>query len=311
MTRLHTGFFSSAAITGLWLALNAALNLATASSVGATVVRFQTSSGNIDVRMYDSATPLSVANFLNYADSDRYDGTFVHRSVKSPTGVPFVIQGGGFVLHNSIFAATPIATDPPVLNEPGISNLRGTLALAKSTVPNSATSQWFFNVGNNSFLDLPANGAFTVFGRVVGSGMSVVDSINNLAIVNASAANNQPGENYNEVPVYDLAKAVSQQDIRNEDAVMVVDISALNLPAGDYNLDGAVNNADFAIWQADYGSTLRAEADGNGNGVVDDADYEIWRSGVPEPSTLAMAGMLSLFLPRRAARRGRSSSFRA
>ena len=134
----------------------------TVSQAQATVVRFLTSSGNIDVRMYDAATPLSVANFLNYAHSNRYDGTFIHRVPQAPASqgggtANFIIQGGGFALNNSIFAAAPIVTDPPVVNEPGISNLRGTLAFAKSARLNSATSQWFFNIGNNSFLDLPAN----------------------------------------------------------------------------------------------------------------------------------------------------------
>ena len=68
--------------------------------------------------------------------------------------------------------------------------------------------------------------------------MSVVDSINNLAVINAAVAQNQAGEDYDEVPVYDLHKVIAQQDIRNEDAVMMLDISPLNFAAGDYNFDG-------------------------------------------------------------------------
>jgi cyclophilin family peptidyl-prolyl cis-trans isomerase len=247
----------------------------------ATVVRFQTSSGNILVRLFNQATPLSVANFMNYATSDRYDGTFIHRVPQSqspPYGTSnFVVQGGGFKLNNSIFQATGITTDPPVTNEPGISNLRGTLSYAKGSGVNSATSQWFFNVGNNSFLDTPANNLFTAFGRVVGNGMTVVDAINNLSVVNASSAKNGPGEDFDEIPVRDIDKVIQQQDITANEAVMVLSIDAINVPAGDYNFDGKVDNADLAVWKADLGSTLKAEADGNGDGTVDGRDFLVWQ----------------------------------
>jgi hypothetical protein len=126
--------------------------------------------------------------------------------------------------------------------------------------------------------------------------MSVVDSINNLAVINAAAAQDQPGEDYDEVPVYDLHTVITQQDVRNEDAVMMLDISPRNFPAGDYNFDGSVDLADLAVWQDDYGSTTKAEADGNGNGIVDDPDYDIWRAGVPEPSSASLAGMMAIVL---------------
>src|SRR5262245_9983484 len=103
-------------------ALCAAGMLIAAGRAEATIVRFQTSSGNIDVRLYNTATPLSVANFLNYANTNRYDGTFIHRVPQAVVNgsANFVIQGGGFKLNNSIYAATAIPADPPVQNEPGI-----------------------------------------------------------------------------------------------------------------------------------------------------------------------------------------------
>lgn len=275
----------------------------------ATVIRFQTSSGNIDVRLFDQATPLSVQNFLNYVTTDRYDGTFIHRVPQSASGgtANFVIQGGGFKLNNSIFDATGITTDPPVMNEPGISNLRGTLSYAKGADPNSATSQWFINIGNNTFLDSPANGAFTAFGRVVNGGMAVADAINNLDVINASVAQNGPGEDFDEVPVYDVNKVLQQQDVTNEDAVIIQDVRILNIPAGDYNFDGKVDGADLMVWKNDLGSTTKAEADGNGDGRVDGADLLVWQrtrgqnfgaptvSAVPEPaaSTLAAIAVLA------------------
>jgi peptidyl-prolyl cis-trans isomerase A (cyclophilin A) len=265
-----------------------------AARAEATVVRFETSVGNITVRLFDAATPLSVANFLNYSTSNRYDATFIHRVPQSAgASSHFVIQGGGFKLNNSIFQAAGITTDAPVLNEPGISNLRGTLSYAKGSDPNSATSQWFFNVGNNTFLDQPGNGAFTAFGRVVGNGMTVVDAIDNLEVINAGVAQNAPGEDFDEIPVLDLDKVLAQQDVTNADAVMINDVKTLNVPAGDYNFDGKVDGADLTVWKTDFGSTLKAEADGNGDGVVNGADLLVWQRtfgqnfGVPAAAAIA------------------------
>jgi len=106
-----------------------------------------------------------------------YDGSFIHRSVSD-----FVIQGGGFKAP-SVPAdqpgSDPIAIDTKgtVPNEPGISNVRGTVAMAKlGGQPNSATSQWFVNLNDNLFLDTD-NGGYTVFGEVLGAGMTVVDTL--------------------------------------------------------------------------------------------------------------------------------------
>lgn len=284
----------------------------------ATVVRFETSVGNITVRLFDAATPLSVTNFLNYSTSNRYDATFIHRVPQNGAGDSshFVIQGGGFKLNNSIFQAAGITTDAPVLNEPGISNLRGTLSYAKGSDPNSATSQWFFNVGNNTFLDQPDKGAFTAFGRVVGNGMTIVDAIDNLDTINASVAENGLGEDFDEIPVLDIDKVLAQQDVTNADAVMINDLKTLNVPAGDYNFDGKVDAADLAVWKADFGSTTKAEADGNGDGVVNGADFLVWQrtlgqnfgapavaaiAAIPEPAaaTLALLAAAACGLARR------------
>jgi cyclophilin family peptidyl-prolyl cis-trans isomerase len=147
-----------------------ALVLSTSVST-ATVVTMNTTMGNIDIELFDSVAPLTVTNFLNYVQDGDYVNSFIHRS--SPG---FVIQGGGFQYADSVFSAIP--ADDPIVNEFSLSNLRGTLAMAKLPGdPDSATSQWFINLGDNSpFLDTQ-NGGFTVFGRVTGSGMDVVDAI--------------------------------------------------------------------------------------------------------------------------------------
>jgi cyclophilin family peptidyl-prolyl cis-trans isomerase len=280
-------------------------------SAEARIARFHTSLGAIDVRLYDSRTPISVANFLNYVTTNRYDQTFIHR-VPGSGGVSsnFVVQGGGFLLNNSIWDADGIVTDAPIGNEFWASNIRGTLSFAKNSL--GATSQWFFNVGNNSGLD---SQGFTVFGRVLGSGMSVVDAINALPLINAAGAQNEPGEDFDEIPVRDRAKVLEQQDITSNEAVMVTDVEILNLPAGDYDFNGLVNAADQSVWQASFGSTTNAAADGNGDGRVDAADYLVWRKsmaggigsgsssgfGVPEPTsgTIFLIGLLPLACRRR------------
>ena len=134
--------------------------LLTTLSLPAQTVRFETNLGNIDVQLLPADAPKTVANFLQYANSGAFNGSFIHRSVPS-----FVIQGGGYTWSNS---AGPVAvpSNAPVVNEFKISNTRGTIAMAKlGADPNSATNQWFFNlVDNSSNLD-NQNGGFTVFGR--------------------------------------------------------------------------------------------------------------------------------------------------
>jgi len=277
-------------------AIATALLLAS-TTLATTIVRFETNLGSIDVRLYEEATPLSVANFLNYVNTDSWDGTFVHRSIPG-----FIVQGGGFSLTPDIFNTTNVTTNPAVLNEPGISNLRGTLAYAKQGGdPNSATSQWFFNLDNNSAnLDFQ-NGGFTVFGRVVGNGMTVVDSIAALETIGAGGA-------FSDVPVLDRQQVINQQNIFPADAVVFSDISVISTLDGDYNFDGTVDNADWAVFNSDFGSTLKAEADGNGDGIVDGTDFLLWQQNfgatsslatvqsIPEPSTLALAALGTLTL---------------
>jgi len=162
------------------------------------MVRFDTSLGSFDIRLFD-VTPLNRDNFLSFVNGTTtnggsFDNTVVHRA---PGG--FVVQGGSFIENGpdfSVPAAAPgqpggwdlVPTDDPVQGEPadtvGLSNTRGTIALALSSGPDSGTSGWFINLGDNSFLD----DQFTVFGEVVGSGMDIVDAIAALPKVNRSAA---------------------------------------------------------------------------------------------------------------------------
>ena len=144
-------------------------DVAKAARIG---VRLGTTTKTIDLALLADAAPLTVANFLAYVDSGRYAANFFHRSVPG-----FVIQNGGFYFVNdSTF--NYVATFAPVANEFGVSNTRGTVAMAKQGGdPNSATSQWFINLADNSANLDAQNGGFTVFARVLGSGMGVADEI--------------------------------------------------------------------------------------------------------------------------------------
>lgn len=141
-------------------------------------VRMQTDLGAIDIELFDTVAPQTVANFMNYVNDGDYEGTFFHRSNPG-----FVVQGGGFIANTpsgSILTdgASLIPIDPAVINEFNLSNVRGTLAMAKlGDDPDSATSQWFFNLDDNSENLDNQNGGFTVFARVLNDGMDVVDSI--------------------------------------------------------------------------------------------------------------------------------------
>ena len=157
-----------------------------------SVVRFSSNVGEIDMELFDTDKPLTVANFLSYVDAGRYNQSFIHRSVPG-----FVIQGGGFGLNGN--TVLPVTTNAAVPNEPGISNLRGTVAMAKlGNNPNSATSQWFINLEDNAAILDNQNGGFTVFGQVVGNGMAVADRIAAFSTYNATA---QLGGAFGELPL--------------------------------------------------------------------------------------------------------------
>ena len=140
-----------------------------------SAVRMATGLGTFDIILFATSTPFTNDNFLNYIDAGAYDNSFFHRS---PAG--FVVQGGGYK-HTAAAGFSGVVTTAPVANEPGLSNVRGTVAMAKlGGLPDSATSQWFVNVADNSANLDAQNGGFTVFGRVPAAGMTVVDAINAL-----------------------------------------------------------------------------------------------------------------------------------
>jgi cyclophilin family peptidyl-prolyl cis-trans isomerase len=166
--------------------------LALPAAVLAKNVVIETPLGDIEIELLEEDAPKTVANFLRYIENESYVKSFIHRSVPG-----FIIQGGGFYFEGD-GAYGSITTFEPVENEFNVSNTRGTVAMAKlGGQPDSATSQWFINVDDNSANLDGQNGGFTVFARVVGDGMDIVDAINQLPRVNA-------GGPLTELPVIDF-----------------------------------------------------------------------------------------------------------
>jgi peptidyl-prolyl cis-trans isomerase A (cyclophilin A) len=144
-----------------------------------TIVRINTSLGDYSIELLDDIAPASVQNFLDYVNRGAYDSTYLHRVIPG-----FVVQGGGFTFQPFVGPIAVVA-DPAVVNEFNVSNTRGTVAMAKlDGDPDSATTQWFVNLVDNSGTLDSSNGGFTVFGNVLGDGMQVLDAIAALPSVN-------------------------------------------------------------------------------------------------------------------------------
>jgi len=142
----------------------------------ANIVQITTSEGVIFAELLPTAAPNTVKNFLSYVKLKAYNGSFIHRAAPG-----FVVQGGGYKADANL-SLTYVQQLAAVNNEYNLPNTRGTLAMAKlDGQPNSATNQWFVNlVDNTNTLGTDNNGGFTVFARVLGNGMTVVDTIANL-----------------------------------------------------------------------------------------------------------------------------------
>ncbi len=154
---------------------------------GRTMIKFETTKGDIVVEVNETAAPVTSANFLQYVKDGFYDGTIFHRVIPD-----FMIQGGGF---------TPDMQQKPtratIVNEAknGLKNKRGTLAMARTNDPNSASSQFFINLVDNAYLDYtgPRNPGYAVFGQVA-EGMDVVDEIAKVKTMTKGMSQDVPEE---------------------------------------------------------------------------------------------------------------------
>ncbi|MEZ6121955.1 MAG: peptidylprolyl isomerase [Planctomycetaceae bacterium] len=181
-------------------------------AITGSTVEVGTPLGNIFIETYDRVTPLTTTNFLNLVDAGRYQDMFFHRSVNG-----FVLQGGGFTFPSTGTSTGTVASNGTVVNEfsnwfdpelGGLAegtelNTRGTIAMAKlGGDPDSATTQWFISVADNSAILDPQNGGFTVFAHVLFDGMSVVDQLMALEVVNAGGV-------FAELPVINLSSGAT------------------------------------------------------------------------------------------------------
>jgi cyclophilin family peptidyl-prolyl cis-trans isomerase len=206
-----------------------------------TMVRFHTTAGNINVELFDNEAPQTVANFLNYITSNKYDSTVFHRLA---TG--FVLQAGGFTYNEDLRTITEIPDGPPVKNEPGTftgsdplvsrSNLQGTLAMAKIPAttpqgvpipgggPDSATNQFFFNLGNNATNLDTQNGGFTVFGKIVGTAdQTVLNALAAFTPTDKSAFNSA----FDTFPLKNYSGTNFPTDVTPSNLAMITDVEVV------------------------------------------------------------------------------------
>jgi cyclophilin family peptidyl-prolyl cis-trans isomerase len=218
------------------------------------IVSFNTSLGEFKVQLFSDVAPQTVANFLAYVNSGAYTNSIIHRSVPG-----FVEQGGGFTSNSPTFTnisqLTAIPTNAPVQNEFSVSNTRGTIAMAKlGNDPNSATSQFFFNLANNASNLDNQNGGFTAFGVVLGNGMSIVDAMAAATATNLDPSNaNTP---FNAVPLLSGNQLVTINSV-------VINGSISGTAFQDFDGNGTKNGGDLGL------AGLTVFIDQNNNGVLD------------------------------------------
>ena len=234
------------------------------SEIVGTAVEVQTPLGTFYLETYDNITPLTAQNFLALAEASNYADMFFHRSVPG-----FVIQGGGFNYPADATGPGNVAHNGTIVNEfnnwfdPQLGglqegdpvNLRGTVAMAKlGGDPDSATSQWFVSLADNSTILDPQNGGFTVFAHVLFDGMTVVDDIAALARVNA-------GSPFDTLPIRDYTGgAIQRQHLVTSSTTVVDELS--------FSVIGNSNDSLVAATITDGTLQLTPVAGQTGNAVI-------------------------------------------
>jgi cyclophilin family peptidyl-prolyl cis-trans isomerase len=200
--------------------------LASSNVLAGTLARFKTPLGEIEVELFDSDKPKTVENFVAYVRSGAYQDLFIHRWEPG-----FVIQGGSFRALNRHSQEAEFDLVPrfdAITNEfsvgPTFSNIHGTIAMAREAgITNSARADWFFNLGDNSFLD-DVDGGFTVFGRVL-RGTNVLNRFNSVDEANGVFMSAVPGL-FNRLPV--LSPAPTFADLVYADITLLTAECELN-----------------------------------------------------------------------------------
>ncbi|MBE2285227.1 MAG: peptidylprolyl isomerase [Prosthecobacter sp.] len=223
-------------------------------------VRMTTTKGDVDMVLYSSLTPGTVANFQSY----NYSGTIFHRS---PAG--FVLQGGGYTIYESPDVFESVSRQSPVANEPGISNVFGTVAMAKvGDDADSATSEFFISLGNNSSNLDNQNGGFTVFGRISSASTAVVNALTSVATGDYAVKLRQDGVTpssanmvFSDLPI-DAATApttIDQTKLLKVDSMTSIPVLTYAITAAP---DGAIATANLV------GTSLQISAVAPGNTSV-------------------------------------------
>jgi cyclophilin family peptidyl-prolyl cis-trans isomerase len=176
-------------------------------------ITMETSLGTVVFELNFDLAPITVENILNYVNIDFYNDTLFHRVISG-----FMVQGGGFT--TGMVKSDPISDSIVLESDNGLSNIRGTIAMARTSVPDSATSQFFINLVDNGFLDYQSapNPGYAVFGEVI-SGLSVIDDIAKVATTTVGW--------YQDVPLIDIIITSFQQTLSNQ-TVRIDDVSYLN-----------------------------------------------------------------------------------
>jgi cyclophilin family peptidyl-prolyl cis-trans isomerase len=269
--------------------------------------------GSLNVDLFDDVAPATVANFLNYVNAGRYSNTIIHRALDQNVNGIGVVQGGGY---DPSF--NPIPTFAPIPLEYHLSNSLGTLGAARTAVPNSATSQWFFNSSDNSgTLGPPNGGGYAVFGWIVNPGGPTLGNIDAVPTYNFNATMGQsfmnlPLQNYTPQDYSNGVDPIGHTVVLNGVSIVRTHPSFQNpINRFDVNNDGLetpfdrllilndlANNGPHPANASYVGSTYRY-LDTNGDGQVSELDL------VPEPSsvTLAACGAMLLALALRRRRR--------
>ena len=234
----------------------------------------------LDIELFPDVAPLTVANYLDYVNTGSYDSSFVTRAIPS-----FVLQSGGYtfrpadpindllrpISEGTGLEEVPLSTLSPVTNEPGLSNKRGTVALAKlAGKPDSGTNAWFINLADNSDNLDSQNGGFTVFGSVIDDGTTIIaDDIGR--IPSHLYADRLLGPAFDNMPVTgDIFGGVYRSDL-----VMINSITSINRPIIRFDYDAVDFDLDIAGDATPESFTVTVKNTGNETliiGTIDQAD---------------------------------------
>ncbi|PKI13851.1 peptidylprolyl isomerase [Colwellia sp. 12G3] len=247
----------------------ATASLTLANTANATIVEIKTSlsTESIKVNLFDTTTPETVKNFLNYLNEGHYTNSVIHRAVPD-----FIVQGGGFEFTGE-WPLTALVSDAPVINEPVYSNVQGTIAMAKKgNNVHSATNQWFFNLKDNSDNLDRQNGGFTVFGQVI-SGMDIIENITLLTLCTSEGLEGIPMVMDNSQTCGDMSApgmenfvVIEYVGIFDNTKVTDSDLIPLKSKEPDSDGDGVIDIAD--AFPSDANKYLKEAEESDGGSIA-------------------------------------------